>query len=641
MTSRTTRRAWVTALLAATGAVRAAAAQQPAPAPQAAPQSAPQSASQTNSTAQPAAAVSLSLDDAFRVAEQQSEAVRIAEAAVLRARGSQYQARAQYLPQINGTANYQKTLQSQFQAISKQAAPAPVDTQTGPKLSSLCAPNIAANATPAERQAALQQAQTCSASGGTDLSGISRIFASPYTLTLGLTGSETIYSGGRVGALNQVANASARAAQIGVTAARAQLRLDVAQAYYNAVLADRVVTISESSFVQAERALRQTSLAQQVGNVAEFDLLRAQVTRDNQRPALIQARSQRDIAFLQLRQLLNLPTSQTLVLTTDLPLPPAPPPAARTAALPNAVPNAVPNAARGRAPVANASQSEGLLAVNAAEVLAEDPRVSTAVDSSLAASDTSAHDRAPARQARENVTVQRNLLKQAHAERLPQIALSSAYQRISYPSGGFVPLPSGLNQFYPNWTASIAVSLPIFAGGRIRGDELVAEAGLREAEQTAKQVEELSTLDAQTAISQLAQAEATWLASAGTAQQATRAYSISEVRYREGISTLVELSDSRLLLQQAQMNAVTAARDLQLARLKLALLRDLPLSSSGTSTAPRQGALNGSSTTGTTSGAGASGSSAGQGGSSTTTQPSAGGTAGGSQTAGATGGGIP
>jgi outer membrane protein len=228
--------------------------------------------------------------------------------------------------------------------------------------------------------------------------------------------------------------------------------------------------------------------------------------------------------------------------------------------------------------------------VNVAEVLADDPRVALAVDSALATTDSSARIRASTRQARENISVQRGLLRQARAQRLPTISLGSLYQRFAYPSGGTIPLPSGFNQFFPNWTATLSLSLPIFTGGRIRGDELVAEAGLREAEQTAQQVEELSALDAQLTISQLEQAEASWLASAGTAQQATRAYQISEVRYREGISTLVELSDSRLLLQQAQVNAATAARDVQIARLKLSLIRDLPLTGSqGASSTPRQG----------------------------------------------------
>jgi outer membrane protein TolC len=205
--------------------------------------------------------------------------------------------------------------------------------------------------------------------------------------------------------------------------------------------------------------------------------------------------------------------------------------------------------------------------------------------------------------------VQRNLLRQARAQRLPQISLASAYQRIAYPSGGAIPLPSGLNQFFPNWTATLQVSLPIFVGGRIRGDELVAEAGLREAEQTAQRTEELSALDAAVTINQLAQAEAAWLASAGTAEQATRAYQISEVRYREGISTLVELADSRLMLQQSQVNAATAARDVQIARLKLALLRDLPLSAASSGAAgsagqPTQGTAGSATTQSTTQTAG-------------------------------------
>ena len=70
-------------------------------------------------------------------------------------------------------------------------------------------------------------------------------------------------------------------------------------------------------------------------------------------------------------------------------------------------------------------------------------------------------------------------------------------------------------------------------------------------------------------------------ASAGTAQQAARAYQIAEIRYREGISTQVELSDSRILLEQASANRALAARDLAVARARVALLRDLPFGAIG------------------------------------------------------------
>jgi outer membrane protein TolC len=49
------------------------------------------------------------------------------------------------------------------------------------------------------------------------------------------------------------------------------------------------------------------------------------------------------------------------------------------------------------------------------------------------------------------------------------------------------------------------------------------------------------------------------------------------VRYREGISTQTELAEARLLLQQAQAQRAQSARALQVARLRLALFRDLPL----------------------------------------------------------------
>ena len=72
-------------------------------------------------------------------------------------------------------------------------------------------------------------------------------------------------------------------------------------------------------------------------------------------------------------------------------------------------------------------------------------------------------------------------------------------------------------------------------------------------------------------------------------------YTIAEVRYREGISTQLELSESRLLLEQSRANRAMAARNLQVARMRLALLKDLPLGSGG---------LFGGSGTGGASGAG-------------------------------------
>ena len=179
------------------------------------------------------------------------------------------------------------------------------------------------------------------------------------------------------------------------------------------------------------------------------------------------------------------------------------------------------------------------------------------------------------RQADEAVRAQQEMLTVARSQRLPSLSLSSQYGAVAYPLSG---LP-GSNDFRANWTIGVSAQVPLFTGGRIRGDEMVAQANLAESKARLQQVREFASLDARVALNALNQAMAAWEASRGTAEQASRAYQIAEVRYREGISTQLELNDSRILLEQATANRVLAARNLQMARIKLALLPLLPLQS--------------------------------------------------------------
>ena len=127
--------------------------------------------------------------------------------------------------------------------------------------------------------------------------------------------------------------------------------------------------------------------------------------------------------------------------------------------------------------------------------------------------------------------------------------------------------------------------MPLLTGGRQRGDEAVARADVEESRQRLQQARELSGLDTRLAWAELLAARATWEATAGTVQQATRAYEIADVRYRAGVSTQLELSDARLQLQQAQASRAQAARDVQVARAHVALLPDLPVGTNGAAAA--------------------------------------------------------
>ena len=102
--------------------------------------------------------------------------------------------------------------------------------------------------------------------------------------------------------------------------------------------------------------------------------------------------------------------------------------------------------------------------------------------------------------------------------------------------------------------------------------------GVQQARAQRDQTRQFAALDTRVALNSLDEAQSTWDASRGTADQAQRAYAIDEVRFREGISTQTDLSQSRLLLEQALANRAQAARNLAVARVRLALLRDLPCS---------------------------------------------------------------
>lgn len=433
--------------------------------------------------------VRLSLGEAVDRALRGNEGVDVAEAGLLRARGDRYQARSGFLPKVGGTVGYTRTLSSEFEALRD----APADSM-----------------------------------GSSPFEGLGDLpFGQANRYDVGLQATQTVFAGGRIVARSRVAEAGVRSAQAGLASARAELELEVTEAYWGAVLSDRLVGIAEASLAQAEATLAQVRASEGVGESAEFDVLRAQVARDNQRPQVIQRRAERELSRMRLKQLLNVPLESELELTTALPV-------------------------------------SDLLAANGT---GEDG------DAVVVEADTSSEHRAAVRQAAEALTVREQLRRATRGERLPSIALTSQWGRVAYPKQG---LPAW-DDMRSNWTVGVQLELPILTGGAQRGAELRAEADVREARARLEQTRELAALDARSALERLESAESAWDASAGTVEQAERAYRIAEIRFREGLSTHVELSDARLMLQQAEMNRAVAARDVEVAGTVIRLLPDLPL----------------------------------------------------------------
>jgi outer membrane protein TolC len=470
--------------------------------------------------AQPSEPRVITLDDALALAEEKSEQVAIARAGINRAQGGEMRAKSETLPQVSLAGSYDRALASEFSDIFDVTGPSCTPLTVNPT-----AP-IADRVTEIER--ALEQCPPSSNifGGGGSGDGNETPFGQRNTVRFTLQFSQNLYSGGRITAQRARARVDRQNADLTLTTTRAQLYFDVAQAYYDAALSDRLVAIAEETFAQAERTFEQTRQQREAGRLAEFDLLRAQVSRDTQRPQVIRTRNQRDLAYLRLKQLLELPLDTPLQLTVRLDEENLSAPAQRFAA-----------------------------AVTEAEA------------------GVAQRERAAIQQAANTVQSREADVRIARSERLPSLAFQTSYGRVGYPSSW-----STLDDFRTNSTVGLAMSLPIFTGGRLKADELVARASVAETQAQLALTRELATLDTASARTDLSAARATWESTAGVVQQAQRAYEIAELRYREGLSTQLELSDARLLLQQSQANRAQAARDVQVSRVKLALLPDLPLS---------------------------------------------------------------
>lgn len=430
----------------------------------------------------PVGSLQLSIDDVFVRAARTSEDVDASQAQVFRGIAERRRALSEWMPQANGGVYYDRTIKTIYDDAQLEGTP----------------------------------------------------FGQRNSYALSLSIVENLFSGFSTRSRQRAATANLTSAEVGVAQSRAQAVYDSAQAYYDALLSDELCAIAEATYAQADDTFQKTELSYNSGDKSEFDYLRAKVSRDTQQPQVVQRQVERDLAVLRLKQLLNVPDNQVVVLTSGL--------------------------------------DEDL------------PERVAGVGSDVASIGRDAgHERAPVRQAKALVEAQEAILERVKSQHYPRLDANLQYARQAFPQG----LP-GWNDFSTNWTIGLALSVNLFSGFRITGDVDYAKADVYEARARLQQTEERARLDTFDAHRQLEAAHAILTAQSGTVAQAQRAYDIADLRYKQGVSTQLELADARLQLQTAKANRARAARDVQVATVRIALLPLLPLStpSVGVGTAP-------------------------------------------------------
>jgi outer membrane protein TolC len=186
----------------------------------------------------------LTLDDALELVGPRNEQIEIAQAGVRRAVGGERRARSERFPQVNGSASYDRALASEFSGIFDSTGPTCTPLQVNP-----LAP-IDARVSEIERALidCPPSSDPFAGGGDTEDDGSALPFGQRNTYRLGLIFSQVLYAGGRISAQERQASLARDNADWTLKSTQAQLSFDVAQAFFDAALADQLVLIAEESY---------------------------------------------------------------------------------------------------------------------------------------------------------------------------------------------------------------------------------------------------------------------------------------------------------------------------------------------------------------------------------------------------------
>jgi HAE1 family hydrophobic/amphiphilic exporter-1 len=338
--------------------------------------------------------------------------------------------------------------------------------------------------------------------------GIGEIFGGRQEIRAGdFQVSQVVFTWGQVGA-------AIRAAKLGFSYSDEQLRRfrqavvrDVSAAWWNVLAARELVRISEEDIAQKTRHLDETTKRQSAGTATDYDVLAAQVTVENARPALIRSQNLVRSAREQLRFLLAEPGEVDAEGTLGATVEPVP---THDALLAEALQN--------RPELAEIDAQQGIYG---------------------------------------------ELVKIANAGNKPRVDFSAGWGQRS------LALKT-LSSSGTTWNAGIFATVPLFDGWRTKGRVAQARSELASISIEELKLRDGISLEVRTAIDDINEAVQILAALGGTVAQAERLVFLSEKGFELGVKTRLEVQDAEQNLRLAQANLAAAQRNYQVARVNLA-----------------------------------------------------------------------
>lgn len=313
----------------------------------------------------------------------------------------------------------------------------------------------------------------------------------------------------------------------------------VRTAYYDLLLAQEQVRLTENSVRRVRETLEETRALNRAGLSSDYDVLRLEVELSNLEPNLLRARNAERQARRQLGVLLDLESVEAEAVSVEGSL--------ATMDLED--------------PAANTPANRRILSFTGAPVdgTPKPEDVGTLVGTAL-------ERRSDVRQAELTESLRQTEVRLEQVEYLPEISLFGSYQVSASQNGD--PEFFGSPRAYSR-RVGVQVTLPIFDGlaRESRVDQKAAV--LRGARAQTSLAKDQAESEVRTLVDQVVEARARAEAQGRAVDQAGRGFDIARAQYREGLGSQLEITDAEVALRQSEFNYAEAVYDYLTARARL------------------------------------------------------------------------
>jgi outer membrane protein len=332
------------------------------------------------------------------------------------------------------------------------------------------------------------------------------------TFTIGTTNSvvstvrlqQSLFSSGRIGAALKAARAFRDFATQGYALSRQTVSARAEIAFYDALLAESLVEVTNDALRLAAANLTQVTSLKRAGRVSEYDLFRAEVQVAELRPDSIQSEKALEIAYTNLRDIVGVEQSEAVNLNGSF-------------------------------------------------------RSDTALDlSSLAGVTKTGLDiRAEIHQANLEVRIRDAAIGAQKSEMRPSLDFVATAQ-LAVQSND---LSFSGDETQESWVTGLSLSIPLFDGMKNRALVNKTKVDKRKAEIRVDQLTKQVRLEIRQAWFDLREAEQRVTAQEQIVTQAEKGERIARSRYGNGFGTQLEVMDAQLILSRSKSEFARAKRD--------------------------------------------------------------------------------